>query len=252
MTDAMMRLAKGDHAVEVPARDRRDEIGNIANAVQVFKDNAIEMERLKQEQAAAEKRAIEEKKKSMSELADSFQSSVGGIVETVRSAERRVGKEGVSTSCALVTGVQTCALPISMTDAMMRLAKGDHAVEVPARDRRDEIGNIANAVQVFKDNAIEMERLKQEQAAAEKRAIEEKKKSMRELADSFQSSVGGIVETVSSSATEMQRSEEHTSEHPSLMRISYAAFCLQKKSTAEMRRDDIKPKYNKDANDDRI
>jgi methyl-accepting chemotaxis protein len=119
---------------------------------------------------------------------------------------------------------------VTMTDAMMRLAKGDHAVEVPARDRRDEIGNIANAVQVFKDNAIEMERLKEEQAEAEKRAVEEKKKSMRELADSFQSSVGGIVETVSSSATEMQTTAQSltaTAEETSRQSTAVAAASEQ-------------------------
>src|SRR5690606_21180997 len=40
---------------------------------------------------------------------------------------------------------------ITMTAAMTRLAKGDTSVEIPARDRRDEIGHMANAVQVFKD-----------------------------------------------------------------------------------------------------
>ncbi len=119
---------------------------------------------------------------------------------------------------------------ITMTDAMTRLAKGDHAVEVPARDRRDEIGNIANAVQVFKENAIEMERLKLEQAEAEKRAIEEKKRSMTELADSFQASVGGIVEMVSSSAGEMQATAQSltsTAEETSRQSTAVAAASEQ-------------------------
>jgi methyl-accepting chemotaxis protein len=43
---------------------------------------------------------------------------------------------------------------VAMTNAMSRLAQGDMAVEVPARERQDEIGRMAAAVQVFKENAI--------------------------------------------------------------------------------------------------
>jgi methyl-accepting chemotaxis protein len=46
MTEAMRRLAAGDHTTEVPALGRRDEIGQMAAAVQVFKDGAIEKARL--------------------------------------------------------------------------------------------------------------------------------------------------------------------------------------------------------------
>src|SRR3546814_954390 len=91
-----------------------------------------------------------------------------------------------------------------MTEAMKLLASGDSSVEIPARGRKDEVGQIADAVQVFKENAIEMERLRREQTAAEGRAVEEKKRAMTDLADRFQASVGSIVQTVSSSAAEMQ------------------------------------------------
>ncbi|MBP0618216.1 cache domain-containing protein, partial [Jiella mangrovi] len=53
MTAAMRRLAAGDKAVEIPAVGRKDEIGEMANAVQVFKEQAIERDRLEQEAEAA-------------------------------------------------------------------------------------------------------------------------------------------------------------------------------------------------------
>ena len=93
---------------------------------------------------------------------------------------------------------------VVMTETMSRLARGDHAAEVPALNRKDEIGDIARAVQVFKDNAIEVERLKAEQQETTRRAAEEKRQAMNALAGGFQASIGGIVEMVSSSATEMQ------------------------------------------------
>ncbi|HZZ69420.1 MAG TPA: methyl-accepting chemotaxis protein [Phenylobacterium sp.] len=67
--------------------------------------------------------------------------------------------------------------PISkMTEAMGRLASGDHAVDVPAVGRRDEVGQMADAVQTFKDAAIEKVRLEAE-AAAQRREVEEQRKA---------------------------------------------------------------------------
>ena len=56
---------------------------------------------------------------------------------------------------------------VAMTGAMTKLADGDKGITVPALDRRDEIGQMAKAVEVFKQNAIENERLQAEQKAAE-------------------------------------------------------------------------------------
>ncbi|HEX3888622.1 MAG TPA: HAMP domain-containing protein, partial [Phenylobacterium sp.] len=67
--------------------------------------------------------------------------------------------------------------PISkMTDAMGKLASGDHAVDVPAVGRKDEVGQMADAVQTFKDAAIEKVRLEAE-AAAQRREVEEQRKA---------------------------------------------------------------------------
>src|SRR3569623_687978 len=62
MTGAMGRLAAGDHAVTIPAVGRRDEVGRMADAVQTFKDAAIEKLRLEAE-AAEQRRTAEEQRK---------------------------------------------------------------------------------------------------------------------------------------------------------------------------------------------
>ncbi|GHD54516.1 hypothetical protein GCM10017083_32130 [Thalassobaculum fulvum] len=83
MTGSMRRLADDDLDVEVPGLARTDEIADIARAVQVFKDNAVRMRTMEAEQAAADRRAAEDKRRAMDELAASFESSVGAIVETL-------------------------------------------------------------------------------------------------------------------------------------------------------------------------
>ena len=92
----------------------------------------------------------------------------------------------------------------TMTGAMTVLAGGDMSVEVPHRARRDEIGAMAAAVQVFKDNLIHTRRLEAETAEARLAAEEQRKAGMRQMADNFEAAVGGIIGTVSSSATELQ------------------------------------------------
>ena len=93
---------------------------------------------------------------------------------------------------------------IGMTEAMGRLATGDMSVDVPARSRSDELGAMAASVEVFKQNMIEAERLRSEQAESQKRAAAEQKAMMARLADDFERAVGGIVRTVSAAASQMQ------------------------------------------------
>ncbi|MBT3658379.1 MAG: HAMP domain-containing protein, partial [Rhodospirillaceae bacterium] len=61
MTATMGELAEGNLDAEVPAKERGDEIGEMAHTVQIFKDNAVEMKRLGAEQKEAEIRAEKEK-----------------------------------------------------------------------------------------------------------------------------------------------------------------------------------------------
>ena len=104
---------------------------------------------------------------------------------------------------------RSIAKPVSViTDIMRRLAAGDTSVDIPGRKRRDELGEMAEAVQVFKDNAIEKLQLEEEQKAAEQRAAAEKKRALDELADGFEASVGRIAGNVSTSAGAMQQTAQ--------------------------------------------
>lgn len=57
---------------------------------------------------------------------------------------------------------------VSITESAQQLAKGSHDIDIPMQDRTDEVGEIAKAVQVFKDNAIEMNKLEQERLEQER------------------------------------------------------------------------------------
>ena len=126
---------------------------------------------------------------------------------------------------------RSIAVPVvSMTEAMRRLAGGDTDAAIPAVGRKDEIGQMAGAVQVFKDTMIRTREMEREAKEAELRAAAERKAAMLKLADSFEASVKGIVETVASAATEMQSTASvmtHTADTTSRQATAVAAASEQ-------------------------
>jgi methyl-accepting chemotaxis protein len=95
-----------------------------------------------------------------------------------------------------------------MTAAMEKLASGDLSVEVPGQDRGDEIGLMSRAVQVFKENGKERQRMREEQEELRKRSEAERREAMLGLASSFESSVKAVVDAVAGRAREMRTSAE--------------------------------------------
>ncbi len=93
---------------------------------------------------------------------------------------------------------------IGMTAAMRSLAADDLSVQVPSANRGDEIGAMAKAVQVFKDNGLAMRSMAEQARRAATAAEAEKKAAMRDLAGRFEAQIGRIVANVSAGAGEMR------------------------------------------------
>lgn len=96
----------------------------------------------------------------------------------------------------------------ALCNVMTRLAGGDTAVEVLGAERLDELGEMAKRVQVFKDNAIEVLRLKADEEARTHRAAEEKRQALGELADRFERSVKSVVQRVGTAATDLEQTAQ--------------------------------------------
>ena len=92
-----------------------------------------------------------------------------------------------------------------MVIAMTEVSSGNIDVDVP-KATKDEIGELARALGVFKGNAVDKQRLEAEQHEAEQRAETEKRAAMERLASSFEATVMGVVDSVSSASTEMRTS----------------------------------------------
>ncbi|MFT7570012.1 MAG: methyl-accepting chemotaxis protein [Paracoccaceae bacterium] len=124
-----------------------------------------------------------------------------------------------------------------LTEITEKLADGELETEIDIPESRDEVGRLVKQVKVFKENLLAVSKMQAEQAEsakagfenerkaeAEKRAAEEKataernrleeeaaakrRQDMLDLAESFEASVGGVIEAVSSAASELQSSSE--------------------------------------------
>jgi methyl-accepting chemotaxis protein len=98
--------------------------------------------------------------------------------------------------------------PLSgLTSGMKQLAGGNFAVVLPGLDRKDEVGDMAQAVEIFKVKAEERARSEAEAKAKQDQiAARERRAEMIKLADAFETAVGEIIETVSSASTELEAS----------------------------------------------
>jgi len=130
MTGAMNRLAQGDKTAEIPGLGRGDEIGSMATAVQVFKDNAIEMERLQKEREETERRQVEERRSAMLGLADKLESSVMSVVNSVATASNQLQSNATTVSgSAEETQRQTTAVSAASEQATSNVQTAASAAE---------------------------------------------------------------------------------------------------------------------------
>ncbi len=93
----------------------------------------------------------------------------------------------------------------AITDVMNRLSSGDTDVAIPGGDRKDELGSMAGAVDVFRRNMIEARTLRDAQEAAKQQAEIEKKALQRQMADRFEADVKSVVGAVARATEDMQR-----------------------------------------------
>ena len=172
-------------------------------------------------------------------LAEIAADQQAAFVDLKQSAQTTIAEAdttmAVVVGCALVLGLLFAYLiargivrPVSgLTRGMKDLAGGNFDVVLPGLDRRDEVGEMAQAVEVFKVKATEraqreagereqeqtrlaeQKRLADEHEAARLRTAEaqaaaERKTAVHALADRFEKAVGNIVETVSSAGAELE------------------------------------------------
>ena len=115
----------------------------------------------------------------------------------------------VASAMLVFAVVRSITSPVTnLTDAMQKLSDGDKDIEVPGTARDDELGAMARTVEIFKRNALQIEQLEKEQAEQAAQEAERRKTSMMDLANGFENQVSEVVQAISDSAGELERSAE--------------------------------------------
>ncbi len=126
--------------------------------------------------------------------------------------------------------VATVSRPIGrMTAAMRRLADHKLATEIEGVGRKDEIGGMAAAVQVFKENMLTADKLAAEQAAEQARK-NARSQQLETLTHDFESKASALVGILSSAATELNataQSMSATAEETNAQSVAVAAASEQ-------------------------
>ncbi|NTJ41491.1 HAMP domain-containing protein [Agrobacterium larrymoorei] len=88
MTGVMRKLSSGDTAIDIPGRDRKDEIGAMADAVEVFRRSAIENQRLESEaeqnRRQAEAERMETQRRAEADAEERLRAATSGLAAGLR------------------------------------------------------------------------------------------------------------------------------------------------------------------------
>ena len=113
-----------------------------------------------------------------------------------------------SSACAYFIG-RSISKPIGdITNAMTELSNGNLEIDPPKTPFKDEIFSMVETMEVFRKNMLDTKRMEAEKKEADKLAEIEKRKIMLEMADDFDSKIGGLVSSLAAASTELQSSAQ--------------------------------------------
>jgi methyl-accepting chemotaxis protein len=158
---------------------------------------------------------------AMTRLADMFQAYNSDVVADANKLKTQLNVFIVASSLVTLVVLFSAAFATMhlllrpmrrMTEVVTRLSQGDQTVEVPARDRKDEIGQIAMAVQIFKENAARAEAMAAERDASVARRAR-RAQQIDVLCQGFDAAIGDILAGVKKLMAELQSMAQSMAEN---------------------------------------
>jgi methyl-accepting chemotaxis protein len=158
MTSSMTKLAAADTGAEVPARDNTDEIGEMAHAVEVFRQQAIQNVRLAKEQAT-ERAAKERRQAAMDRYTQDFGQSVSGVMDSfitaaaaMRQAASEVNDGARQTRASTSSTVEGASASVRDLNAVAAAAE---EMAVSINEISQQVTHVTTSVQSAVDRAAE-------------------------------------------------------------------------------------------------
>jgi len=156
LTQRMGRLAHHDLSVEVIGTNWRSEIGEMARAMAVFKENAIEKDRLEAARQDDERRNAEERRRTTSDLADRFELAVGDIVKGLSAASAELDSTAAT-----------------MADSAREASRQSVAVASGATEASSNVQTVASATEEMSASITEISHLVGKASSVAEQAVTE-------------------------------------------------------------------------------
>jgi methyl-accepting chemotaxis protein len=163
MTGVMRRLAQQDKGVDIPSVGRRDEIGDMAGAVQVFKDNAVERIRLEAD-AAEVQRNIDTKRRETEAVFEAVSQAQKAVVDGLKSGLADLAGGNLTVRLALAVAPEYEALKSDFNSAMESLQRTMRSIA------SNTLGVKAGAAEITKASDDLAHRTEQQAASLEQTA----------------------------------------------------------------------------------
>jgi methyl-accepting chemotaxis protein len=186
LTSGMKELAGGNFDVVLPGLERKDELGDMAQAVEGFKIKAEEKSRGEAEAKARQDEALARQRKTeMHNLAEGFEAAVGRIVETVSSASNEL---------------ETAAGTLTSTAERAQTVTG--AVAAASEEASANVQSVASAAEEMASSVNEISRQVQESARMASEAVGQARSTTERVSELSKaaSRIGDVVELINTIA----------------------------------------------------
>ena len=150
LTAAMRRLAAGHHDIDIPAIDRSDEVGTMAEAVVVFRENALRTRSLETQRRDDEIRKETRQQRIEKQIAG-FERSVQGALSVLTAASGRM-KETAESMSATAEGTRSQAAVVSA--ASVEAAENVQTVAAATEEMSVSIAEISSQMAKTSDIAV--------------------------------------------------------------------------------------------------
>jgi methyl-accepting chemotaxis protein len=188
LTGAMRELAGGNFSVVLPGLDRKDEVGDMAQAVENFKVKAEERARIEAEAKIEQDQiAAQQRKADMIKLADSFEGAVGRIVETVSAASSEL-----EVSAGTLTSTAARAQELTVV------------VATASREASTNVQSVASSTEEMASSVNEISRQVQESARMANEAVDQARKTNDRVGELSKAAarIGDVVELINTIASQ--------------------------------------------------
>jgi len=185
MTKVMHELAAGNLSVKILEDEREDEVGKMAEALRIFRQNAQEVEKLREEQEETQRKSEEKQRAFLNQMADNFENTVSSVVEAVGTAAQ---------------DMQTTAQGMSRTAAAT--SDQSNVVAQAAEQATGNVQTVASAAEELSASISEISRQVEQSREIAKEAVDEAQQATNTVSSlsAAANKVGEVVELITSIA----------------------------------------------------